>query len=96
MTCAGWVATIVNVTLTRKRQVDEMIEAYAAWHEASDLVNDAYRHWRSATGAAAAAAFGFYLTTLDHEERTAELYAGLVRRVRRLVGSRARVRLLVD
>jgi hypothetical protein len=58
-----------------------MIDAYVDWREASDLVNDAYRSWGSATGSAASAAYGFYSTALDHEERTAEVYADLVRRV---------------
>jgi hypothetical protein len=70
-----------DVALTRRRQVDKMMDAYVAWREASDLVNDAYRYWGSATGSAASAAFGFYSTALDHEERTAELYAALVQRV---------------
>jgi hypothetical protein len=72
---------IETMALTRRRQVDKMMDAYVAWREASDLVNDAYRHWGSATGSAASAAFGFYSTALDHEERTAEVYARLVRRV---------------
>jgi hypothetical protein len=81
MTCSGRHATIDAMALTRRRQVEKMIDAYVAWREASDLVNDAYRYWGSATGSAAGAAFGFYSTALDHEERTAEVHAGLVRRV---------------
>lgn len=66
---------------SHSRLVDKMIDAYVDWREASDLVKDAYRHWGSATGSAASTAHGFYSTALDHEERTAEVYAGLVRRV---------------
>jgi hypothetical protein len=69
------------MALSHRRLVDKMIDAYVGWREASDLVKDAYRYWGSATGSAASAAYGFYSTALDHEERTAEVYAGLVRRV---------------
>jgi hypothetical protein len=81
MTCCRRLATIAAMILSHSRLVDKMIDAYVDWREASDLVNDAYRYWGSATGSAAGAAFGFYSTALDHEERTAEVYAGLVRRV---------------
>jgi hypothetical protein len=64
-----------------RRQVDKMMDAYVAWHEACLLVNDAYRSWSSAAGPELTAAFGWYVTALDREERAAEIYARLVRRV---------------
>jgi hypothetical protein len=74
-------ATIESVTLTHKRLVEKTIEAYLDWRQACESVNDAYRAWSSATGAAAGVAFRCYALTLDREECTAEVYAGLVRRV---------------
>jgi hypothetical protein len=64
-----------------RRQVDKMVDAYVDWHEACLLVSDAYRSWSSATGPDLTAAFGWYMTALDREERAAEIYARLVRRV---------------
>jgi hypothetical protein len=74
------------MTLTHKRLVDKMTGAYIDWREACCLVTDAYRSWVSRTGPSAANAFACYSEALDREERAAEVYAGLVRRVaRRLV-----------
>ncbi len=64
-----------------RKQVDKMMDAYVDWHEACLLVGDAYRCWQGATGPAVAVAFGSYMTALDREERTAEIYTRLVRRV---------------
>ena len=71
--------------LTRKRLVDKMIDGYVEWRQACRAVNDAYRSWSSATGTGAAATFWSYSAALDQEERAAEVYAGLVRRVGHLV-----------
>jgi hypothetical protein len=71
------------MTLTYKRLVDKMIDAYADWREACRLVTDAYRSWVSVTGPGAITGFACYSAALDREERAAELYAGLVRRVGR-------------
>jgi hypothetical protein len=70
--------------LSQKRLVDGLIEAYVSWREACLRVSDAYGSWASETGIGATSAFGRYLAALDHEERAAEDYAGLVRRVGRL------------
>jgi hypothetical protein len=67
--------------LIQKRLVDRMIEAYVDWAEASRLVNDAYRFWQSNAGCRSVGAFSRYSAALDQEERAAETYAGLVRRV---------------
>jgi hypothetical protein len=64
-----------------RKQVDKMMDAYVDWHEACLLVSDAYRIWSSATRPYVTTAFGWYMTALDREERAAEIYARLVRRV---------------
>jgi hypothetical protein len=66
---------------TLSRRLDKMLDAYVDWHEACLLVRDAYRNWSSATGPDVIAAFVRYMTALDREERAAEVYARLVRRV---------------
>ena len=66
---------------TETRLVDTMISAYVEWREACREVHDAYRSWASATGPRARVAFSRYTAALDAEERAAEVYATLVRRV---------------
>jgi hypothetical protein len=72
-------------TLSHKRLVDEMVGAYVAWRETCARVDDAYRAWASETRSSGHLAFGLYMATLDAEERAAEAYAGLVRRVEKLL-----------
>jgi hypothetical protein len=72
---------------TETRLVDRMISAYVDWREACRLVHDAYRSWAGATGPRASDAFWSYTAALDGEERAAEVYASLVRRVGHLVRS---------
>jgi hypothetical protein len=72
---------------TEIRLVDRMISAYVDWREACRLVHDAYRTWASATGPRAGGAFWRYTAALDAEERAAEVYASLVRRIARLATS---------
>lgn len=69
------------------KQVDEMMDAYVDWREACILVSDAYRWWSIAAGPDATVAFGWYMTALDREERTAEIYASLTVEIRELVAS---------
>jgi hypothetical protein len=66
---------------TETRLVDTMISAYVDWREACRLVHDAYRSWASSTGSRARDAFWRYNAALDAEERAAEVYSSLVRRV---------------
>ena len=66
---------------TEPRLGDTMIGAYVDWREACRLVHDAYRSWASDTGPRARIAFWRYTAALDAEERAAEVYATLVRRV---------------
>jgi hypothetical protein len=74
--------------LSQKHLVDGLIEAYVSWREACLRVSDVYGSWASGTGPGATSAFGRYVAALDHEERAAEVYAELVRRVGRLAVSR--------
>ena len=75
----------------RKRTETPLVEgtssAYVDWHEACRLVHDAYRSWARATGPGARVAFARYRSALDAEERAAEVYASLVRRVGHLATS---------
>jgi hypothetical protein len=64
-----------------RKQVDKMLDAYIEWRGACLLVSDAYRNWSSATGPDVTAAFVWYVTALNREERAADVYARLVRRV---------------
>jgi len=72
---------------TETRLVDRMIGAYVDWHEACQLVHDAYRSWAGATGPRARVEFWRYTEALDAEERAAEVYASLVRHVGHLATS---------
>jgi hypothetical protein len=73
--------------LSQKRLVDGLIEAYVSWREACLRVSDANDFWASETGLGATSAFARYMAALDHEERAAEVYAGLVRRAGQIASS---------
>jgi hypothetical protein len=66
--------------LSQERLVDQLVEAYVGWREACARVDDAYRFWATDSGPSGRVAFGLYVAALDAEERSAEVYAGLVRR----------------
>jgi hypothetical protein len=70
---------VVN-TLSRKRLVDKLVEAYVDWREACAHVNDVYRYWACETGSRDKVRFGLYMAALDAEQRAADVYAGLVGR----------------
>jgi hypothetical protein len=72
------------MTLTRKRLVDKLIEAYVDWREACTRVDDAYRSWAGDTDPRDGVAYGLYMAALDAEQQAADIYAGLVRRACRL------------
>jgi hypothetical protein len=74
--------------LSQKRLVDALMDAYVSWREACLQVSDAYRSWSRETDLGGTSAFGRYTAALDHEERAAEVYAGLVRRAGQLASSR--------
>jgi hypothetical protein len=73
--------------LSRERFVDQLVEAYVDWRESCARVDDAYRSWANEGGAGGRVAFGLYVAALDAEERSAEVYAGLVRRADALAWS---------
>jgi hypothetical protein len=74
-------------TLSRERLVDQLVEAYVDWREACARVDDAYRFWAGESGGRGRVAFGSYVAALDAEERSAQVYAVLVRRADALVWS---------
>ena len=74
-------------TLTRKRMMDKLLDAYVDWREACGSVNESYRSWTNDTGRGGAIAFGLYMEALDAEEQAAECYAALVRRADKLFRS---------
>jgi hypothetical protein len=76
-------------TLSRKRLVDKLVEAYVDWREACARVNDAYRSWASETGSRGRVGFELYVMALDAEEQAADVYAGLLQRARELPLSNA-------
>jgi hypothetical protein len=74
-------------TLSRKRLVDKLVEAYVAWREACARVDDAYGAWVGEPGPRGGVAFALYVAALDAEQQAAEVYAGLVRRAGKLAWS---------
>jgi hypothetical protein len=69
--------------LTRRRLVDEVIDAYVDWREECLFVWDAYRRWARSPRDDATLAFAAYAAALDREERASAFYAGRVSRLAR-------------
>jgi hypothetical protein len=67
---------------TKARPTNRLAVAYVGWREACRFVDDAYRSWVGATRPDQPIAFGHYTAALDAEERAANVYADLVKRVR--------------
>jgi hypothetical protein len=57
------------------RVVDELVERYVDWREASAAVHQAYRWWSNASPREAAVRYAVYCAALDLEECAANLYA---------------------
>lgn len=70
----------------RNRLMDDVMDAYVAWHEACGSVEGAYRAWTCASEPAATGAFWGYRAALDREERASDVYAELIGQMRRLGG----------
>jgi hypothetical protein len=70
----------------RRRMVDEAMDGYVEWREECVRVWDAYQRWLNAVRQDAALASRAYVAALDREERAAEVYAGLISRLDRLIG----------
>jgi hypothetical protein len=65
----------------KARPTNRLAVAYVGWREARRLVDDAYSSWMGATRPDQPIAFGHYTAALDAEERAANIYADLVKRV---------------
>jgi hypothetical protein len=70
----------------RHRLMDDVMDAYLAWHEACASVEAAYQGWTCAREPAATCAFWGYRAALDREERASDVYAELIGQARRLGG----------
>ena len=78
--------TVSSAVVRRTRRLRLVVECLRSHDRLAEPASayDAYRSWASATGPRARAAFWRYTTALDAEERAAEVYESLVRRVGRL------------
>ena len=72
---------------SKARPTNRLAVAYVSWREACRLVDDAYRSWVGATSPDEAIAFENYTAALDAEERAANVYADLLRRVGHVTAS---------
>ena len=68
-----------------RRVVDDAVDAYVEWREASAAVSESYRRWGKATAADAVRAHADYRAALDREEAAADVYAELIERVGNLL-----------
>jgi hypothetical protein len=66
--------------VTDKRLLDDAIDAYVDWREASAGVWAAYQQWARAAVADAAKAFIAYQAAVDREERASCIYADAMSR----------------
>jgi hypothetical protein len=62
--------------------IDDLMNAYQGWCEASAAVDSAYQRWSIASSPDAAEAFAAYVAALDREERASAEYARLFARGR--------------
>ena len=65
----------------RRKYADELIDDYVSWHEACDMVAEAYEGWTCAERHDRPLAFGLYVSALDREERAATAYQAAVARL---------------
>jgi hypothetical protein len=64
--------------------VDQLIELYVGWREASRTVWLAYQLWADADRGERKLAYAGYLAALDREQQTARVYAEQIESVRRV------------
>jgi hypothetical protein len=62
-------------------QVDEFLETFVSWREASTAARDAYESWTRAGDPERALGFAAYLAALDGEEAAARAYRQCVERI---------------
>jgi hypothetical protein len=70
-----------------RRLVDEAMDRYVEWREASAEVGEAYGRWSNAPGGQGAVSFAAYTAALDREEWAATLYGAVIDRAERLLGA---------
>jgi hypothetical protein len=73
--------------MVRQRLLDEAIERYVDWRQASATVDRAYGHWSVATAHDGPLSFLAYRAALDIEEHAATVYAAVIERLERLLCS---------
>ena len=69
--------------------VDALTDGYVDWREECFAVSAAYRRWSEADVNDRADAFAAYSAALDREERACDIYAEVVRNVRRTASASA-------
>jgi hypothetical protein len=67
-----------------ERLVDEVVERYVDWREASAAADHAYVQWCNAPAAGREETFTAYTVALDEEEMAAGLYRTVLERLRKV------------
>jgi hypothetical protein len=67
-----------------ERLVDEVVERYVDWREASAAADHAYVQWSNAPASGREGTFAAYAVALDQEEMAAGLYRTVLERLRKL------------
>jgi cation diffusion facilitator CzcD-associated flavoprotein CzcO len=62
-------------------QLDELMDCYLRWRDASRSAAESYRHWNLASRADCAGASSRYAAALDREEEAAERYRSAVQAI---------------
>jgi hypothetical protein len=70
-----------------ERLVDEVVERYVDWREASAAADHAYVQWSNAPASGREPKFAAYTVALDQEELAAAIYRTVLERAVRFVGS---------
>jgi hypothetical protein len=70
----------------RNRLLDQAIQRYCDWRQASAGVYEAYGNWLRAPAAEAALSFAAYGAALDREERAAARYSSVIDRLEPVPG----------
>ena len=65
---------------SRRRLINQVVDAYAGWRDQCSAVDLAYRHWAAGQGQDAAVWYMAYSAALAREEHAAERYAQSIRR----------------
>jgi hypothetical protein len=69
---------------SRPSIIDEFLESYVLWREASDDVRTAHEHWHMCARHRRQLAFERYRAALDWEEHAARIYSDWTERLRAL------------